>query len=243
MIRVLRRGALAGAAGGCAAALFLLAVGERSISEAIALEEASGHGGDAVLSRSVQLVGGAVGALLVGAASGAILAIVLAAVRHRLRGSDDVERATRLAAVAYVTLYLVPFLKYPANPPAVGDPATVGRRTALYLLVLAWSVLATWSAWRARDWLASRGVAPCLSGPAAVGVWAVLVGLAFAGLPGSPDPLTAPATLIWRFRVASAGGQALFWAVAGVALGWLWETADSRDKAAAGSPTRAGGAP
>ena len=243
MIRVLRSGALAGTAGGSAAALFLLAVGERSISEAIALEEATGHGGDAPISRPVQLVGGVVGALLVGAACGAILAIVLAAVRHRLRGSDDVERATRLAAVAYVTLYLVPFLKYPANPPAVGDPATVGRRTALYLLVLAWSVLATWSAWRARVWLASRGVAPSLTGPAAAAVWAVLVGLAFAVLPGSPDPVTAPATLVWRFRVASAGGQAIFWAVTGVALGWLWERADSGDEVVAESPTRAGGAP
>ena len=221
MTRFLRHGALAGAVGGTGTALFLLLIGERSIADAIAVEQASGHGGDETFSRSVQQLGGVVGAVIVGAALGAVLAVVFAAVRHRLPGRDDFPRAVRLAVVAYVTLFLVPFVKYPANPPAVGDPATVGRRTALYLAMLAWSVAATWLGWRLHTHLCARGWERAQAGAAAVTAWAVVVGVALVVLPGSPDPVTAPATLVWRFRLASAGGQAVFWAVAGAALGWL----------------------
>ena len=221
MTRFLRHGALAGAAGGAGTALFLLLVGERSIGDAIAIEEASGHGPDGPFSRSVQQLGGVLGAVIVGAALGTVLAVVFAAVRHRLEGRDDFGRVVRLAGVAYITLFLVPFLKYPANPPAVGDPDTVGRRTALYLVVLAWSVAATWLGWRLRGHLCRRGWSPSQAAAVAVAAWALVVGVALVVLPGSPDPVTAPATLVWRFRLASAGGQAVFWAVAGAALGWL----------------------
>ncbi|MDP9071763.1 MAG: CbtA family protein [Actinomycetota bacterium] len=221
MFRYVRHGALAGVAGGAATALFLLLVGQRSINEAIAAERAAGHGGDALFSRGVQQAGGALGAVLVGAALGSALAVVFAAVRHRLAGRDDFDRSVRLGAAAFVTVFLVPFLKYPANPPAVGDPTTAGRRAALYLVALSWSVVAAWAAWRLRRWLSAEGRPARLNQAAAVAMWLTLVGLGFAILPGSPDPVTLPASLIWRFRLASAGGQALFWAVTACAFGWL----------------------
>jgi predicted cobalt transporter CbtA len=231
MFRYLRHGAVAGAVGGAATALFLLLVGERSIGDAVAIEATRGGGGDAMFSRGTQQVGGAVGAVLVGVTLGAVLAVVFAAVRHRLGGRDDFERSGRLAAVAFVALFLVPFLKYPANPPAVGDPATAGRRTALYLVVLAWSVVSAWAGWRFGRWLSARGRPGPVSAPGSAAAWAVLVGLGFALLPGSPDAVTVPATLAWRFRVASAGGQAVFWAVTAVVFGWLCLTG-------AGDPAR-----
>ena len=40
-------------------------------------------------------------------------------------------------AAALVCIAVVPFFKYPANPPGVGDPDTVGRRTVLYLALIA----------------------------------------------------------------------------------------------------------
>ncbi len=221
MFRYVRQGALAGVAGGAAAALFLLLVGERSVNEAIAIEEAAGDGGDALFSRGVQQVGGALGTVLVGAALGVALAVVFAAVRHRLAARDDFDRSVRLGGAAFVTVFLVPFLKYPANPPAVGDPTTAGRRAGLYLVALAWSLVAAWAAWRLRRWLSARGQPAPVSHPAAVALWLSLVGLGFAVLPGSPDPVTLPATLVWRFRLASAGGQAVFWAVTACTFGWL----------------------
>ena len=219
MLRYLRHGAVAGSAGGVAAALFLLLVGERAIADAVAMEQAAGGG--AVFTRGAQVAGGALGAVLVGVAMGAVLAVVFAAVRHRLPGGDDFDRALRLAGVGFVAVFLVPFLKYPANPPAVGDPATAGRRAGLYLVMLVWSLVSAWAGWRLGRWLSSRGRPRSLSAPAAVSAWAGLVALGFVVLPGSPDVVTLPATLVWRFRVASVGGQALFWAVTAVVFGWL----------------------
>src|SRR2546425_6963931 len=57
----IRRGALAGLAGGAASALFLLLVGERTIGDAIRLEEARGGGGHRAVSPGVATLGGALG--------------------------------------------------------------------------------------------------------------------------------------------------------------------------------------
>lgn len=222
MTTYLRRGALAGVAASAAMALFLLLVGERSISAAIALEAAGqGDGGaEPVFTRPQQLVGGVAGIVIAGLAMGAIFGIVFAALRHRLRGGDW-QRSLTLAAIAFGSVFLVPFLKYPANPPAVGDPDTIGRRTALYLVVLAWSIVSAWGAWRLHRWLVARQLPAHQRGPAVAAVLVALVVAGFVALPGNPDPVAAPATLIWRFRLASLGGAALFWSVLGVSFGWL----------------------
>lgn len=221
MTSYLRRGALSGVAGGVVGALVLLLLGESSITRAIALEEAAGGGGEAVFSRRVQLVGGAAGVVLVGLALGAIFAVAFAALRPRLPGPTDWQRAVRLGLVAFVVITLVPFLKYPGNPPAVGDPDTIERRTLLYLLMLAWSIVAAYGTVRFRDWFYARGGDAHLVEPATVAVWAGLVGLGYVLLPGSPDPVEAPAQLVWRFRVASLGGTLALWSVTGAVFGWL----------------------
>jgi len=35
------------------------------------------------------------------------------------------KKTFTLAAIMWLTIYIIPFLKYPANPPTVGDPETV----------------------------------------------------------------------------------------------------------------------
>ena len=223
MGRYLKLGALAGIAGGVALALFLLLVGEDSIGDAIALEEAAaGHGGsDAPFTRGAQMVGGALGSLFVGAALGAVFGVVFAATRHRLPGRDDWRRAMWLAGAAFVSIQLVPALKYPANPPAVGDPDTVDRRTLLFLLLVAFTIVATVAATRLRRWLDGRGLPEHAAVTAAVVAWLVMVGLALALFPPPPDPVRIPADLAWRFRLASIGGVAAFWATTGTVFGWL----------------------
>ena len=118
-------------------------------------------------------------------------------------------------------MYLVPWLKYPANPPAVGNPDTIGERTALYLLLLAWSLVATWATWRVHRWLVANGEAEHRRVPMTVAAYVGLVGLGLALLPGNPDAITIPAQLVWRFRLASLAGAAAFWSVCGTVLGWL----------------------
>lgn len=219
MTRMLRLGALAGLAGGLAMGLFLLVVGERSIADAIELEHAAGGGAhEEMFGRGTQVAGGVAGAAISGVFLGLVFAAVFAAVRHRLAARDDWRRAVQVAAVGFVALALVPALKYPANPPAVGDPDTVGRRTALYLVMLAWSILSAWAAWR----VARRLRAPDhIRLTASVAAFVALVAVGYVVLPGTPDPVTAPATLVWRFRMASLGGAAVLWSVMGAVLGTL----------------------
>ncbi len=219
----LRRGALAGLAGGGASAVVLLALGERTIDKAVALERAANPAASHhdQFSRGVQQAGGATGTVLAGIAMGVVVAIVFAAVRHRLAGPDDWRRATRLAAIGFVTVYLVPWLKYPANPPAVGNPDTIGERTALYLVLLAWSLVATWAAFRVHRWFVARGEAEHRRIPMTAAVYVGLIGLGLVLLPGNPDAITIPAQLLWRFRLASVAGAATFWSVCGITLGWL----------------------
>jgi predicted cobalt transporter CbtA len=234
--RLLKLGALAGLCGGVALALFLRLVGEGAIGDAVRLEaerRAAGTAHDEMFSRATQQIGGMIGAAIYGVCAGAILAVVFALVRHRLAARDDWRRAVTVAAAAFVTLALVPALKYPANPPAVGNPDTINERTALYLVIIGWSCVAAWAAWRLSRWLRAAGRAEHVRLPAVAAVWAAVVAVGYAMLPGSPDAVDAPATLIWRFRVASLGGEAVFWAVTGCVLGTLL----LRDAARARKPT------
>lgn len=205
-------------AGGGALALVLRLVGEGPIGRAVGLE---GAGGDELFSRGAQQLGGMAAALLYGAAVGAIFTIAYAAVRHRLRAADDWRAAVALAGAGFVAVFLLPFIKYPANPPAVGDPGTIGRRTALYLLALAWSLVATWGAWRAWRALVAKGFGLHQAVPATMAVWVALAAAGLVALPANPDPVTAPATLIWQFRLATLAGALTLWSVLGLTFGWL----------------------
>jgi Probable cobalt transporter subunit (CbtA) len=114
-------------------------------------------------------------------------------------------------------------LKYPANPPAVGDPDTVGQRTVLYLILLAIGVLVIYIAWRVARVLREAGWPQHHRVPVVAGGVVAALALAYAVLPASPDaiPDDVPADLLWRFRVTSLAGLAIMWATLGLAFGWL----------------------
>jgi predicted cobalt transporter CbtA len=216
--RLLKQGVLAGMAGGAALALVLRLIGEGPIGRAVALE---GAGGDEMFGRGTQQLGGMAAAVLYGAALGVVFTVAYAAVRHRLRTVDDWRAAVCLAAAGFAGVFLLPFLKYPANPPAVGDADTVGRRTALYLVAVAWSLVATWGGWRAWQALVARGIPAPHAVPATLAVWVGLAVVGLVALPSNTDPVNAPATLIWQFRLATVAGAAAFWSVVGMVFGWL----------------------
>ena len=215
----LRNGALAGLAGGAALAAVLLVAGEGPLQRAIDLEPA---GGGELITRTGQRAGGVVAALLVGAVLGVAFSVALALIRRPSSPATDSWLApVGWAALAFTVLHLVPFLKYPPNPPGIGESGTVGRRTGLYLALLAWSVVAAWAGSRARRWLTRRGHTDAVARPGAVAVTAGLLLVAFAFLPAGPDPDAVPASIVWSFRLASIGGWAGFWAVTGTVLAWL----------------------
>jgi hypothetical protein len=220
------RGACAGVIAALATAVTLLALGEPSIRDAIALEEAAARasgevGEDPMFSRTVQVVGGSIGVAIYGLLAGTIFGIVFAAARHHLGRGTDWARAMRLAGLGFLAVYLVPFLKYPANPPAVGDPDTVNERTIAYLGMMALAIIATALAVGIGSRLRAKGWPQHLWAPAAVGVWLVAIGTAYLVLPANPDEIAVGAKLIWRFRLASLAGQGAFWAALGCTFGWL----------------------
>lgn len=216
--RLLKEGVLAGLAGGAALALVLRLIGEGPIGRAVALE---GPGGGEMFSRGTQQLGGMLAAVLYGAAVGAVFTLAYALVRHRLRTADDWRASVALATAGFVSVFVLPFLKYPANPPAVGDPDTIGRRTALYLVAVGWSLLATWGGWRAWRVLVAKGMPVAKAAPATLAVWVGLAAVGLVLLPANTDPVDPPATLIWQFRLATVAGAAAYWSVMGLVFGWL----------------------
>lgn len=223
MTSAIRAGALAGLAGGATSAVFLGLVGERSLGAAIALEQAGAgaHAPEAMYGRSTQQVGGMVGTTLVGMGLGVLLAVVFMRLRPRLPGRTDWLKALWLGGAAWVTLHLVPALKYPPNPPGVGDPDTVGTRTSTYLLLMAFSVVAAVAASTFSAWVGRRGADEQLRVVAGAVGYAALVAIALLAFPPTPDAVDAPAQLVWRFRLQSLGGTALLWLASAMVLGRL----------------------
>ncbi|WP_328940803.1 CbtA family protein [Streptomyces sp. NBC_00250] len=242
---LLVRGMLAGLIAGLLAFAVAYAVGEPPVNGAIAVEEAqaaqeahaapeahAGHGGTAAaeapeeeeaVSRPVQSTFGlATGVLVYGVALGGIAALAFSFALGRIGRFSPRATAALTAAAAFTTVYLVPFLKYPATPPAVGNPDTIGKRTTLFFLMILLSVLLGLAAV-----IAGRRLAPRLGNwnatLAAAAGFIVVTGVAFALLPANDDAVKAgfPAALLWEFRVASLAVQAVLWAAFGVVFGFL----------------------
>ena len=216
------KGALAGLAGGVAAALFQWIVTEDQIRAALAIEAAAraDHGNELV-SRSTQVIGGMVAAGIYGTLIGVVFAMVCAGLWRGLSGRSAFARSIRLATVAYVAWVLVPALKYPANPPGVGEADTVGQRTAAFVAIMIVSLGLAYLAWELWQRLTQRGLDGAARFAAVAGSYLAAITVTFVLLPESPDPVDVPADLIWHFRLDSLAGSALMWAMIGIVFGWL----------------------
>ncbi len=214
------RGATAGAVAGLVSSLWSLVLVEPVLQRAIDLEGA----GDGPVSRPVQrLVGLPAGTVLVGIALGLLFALTYRVVPSRTR---PWPRSLALALGTFTALVLIPQLVYPGNPPGVGSPDTIGERTNSYLVAVLLGVTVVASAYAALRELSRRGV-PAAVRQSAVAVAAVLVvAVGYLLLPASPDPVDAPASLVWQFRLLSLGSLAVLFAVLGAAFGVLTERAD-----------------
>lgn len=244
----LRASLLAGLAAGGVSAAFAYVVLEPTIKVALAIEDARGaaqheagmaHAHDAVLvTRGWQQVGGAVAVIV----TALLLALVFSVLLTRFRLSwkfGELPSALLVAAGCFTVFSLVPALKYPANPPAVGDPATIDERTTLYFAVIAFSVLTATAVLLVAGHARRGGWSSTRTAWTAVAVAACGVGLIVVGLPPGPDtiPADVPAALAWRFRVQSLGMLALLWATVGLVSGTLLGRQASLAKATAARRT------
>jgi predicted cobalt transporter CbtA len=222
--------ALVGLGAGLIAATFATIAGEPAVDDAIAIEEANAAAErepvdphaevEATVDRSDQRGVGLFSAYaLTGAAFGGLLA--LTAYGFRNRRPDPVGRGLLAGTLLAGAVTVAPWLKYPPNPPAVGDPDSLGERQSLYVvIILLAAALGIGAALlstrlRAAGWPGHRRVA------VVVAAVAVPMLIAYAFLPGAPDEIGVPAALVWRFRVASLGANLTLWAVLTLALAWL----------------------
>jgi predicted cobalt transporter CbtA len=225
--RLLRNGAISGAAAGVAAALVMWLHTEPVVRRALAVEDAraqaTGEHEHELVSRGAQVFFGACTAALAGVLVGLVFAVVFARTRHRLPGQGDHARALWLAAFGFGAFTLMPALAIPANPPAVGDPSTVTRRTLIYVLSILVALLVAGAVAGLDRVLAARGVDPPVRSTADLVATVVLAAVALWLLPASPDtiPADVPAALVWDFRLASLAQLATMWAVLAVVFGLL----------------------
>jgi hypothetical protein len=159
----------------------------------------------------------AAGAFL-GLTYGAILGIVYVISRKYLPSSDDRKKALILAAIMCLSLYVVPFIKYPANPPAVGDPETIGLRDSLY------------TSYQLASGLIALGVSILMYKLRRIGYIKYIIPIIYLGLvasiyaifPANPDEITAPMDLVNAFRAVTFGTMVMFYLVLGIIFGIMW---------------------
>ena len=244
--QVVGRGLLAGAVAGVLALVFARIFLEPVIGRAIDYESGRGEVESAlagthdhemeIFTRGIQAnIGTGFGVLAFSVAMGALFAVVFAVAYPRLSTWSARGLAIVLAAAAFVTVYLVPFIKYPANPPSIGDPETIGKRSGLYLLMIVLSIaFAAGAAWLGRalaDRLGAWNATLC-----GFGAYIVAVGLAMLVLPPvseTPQPVVSaagtiiypgfPADDLFHFRLYSVGTQLVMWVTVGLVAGALFD--------------------
>lgn len=226
---LLIRGMLAGILAAVIAVLFARVFAEPQIDLAIQFEASRAVAAHAmtepeVVGRATQKGIGLLTAVVVyGAAVGGIFSLVFTFMYGRLWQIGPRLLALLLAFAAFLAIAIVPTLKYPANPPAVGLPETIGIRTGAYFTMVACSLAFLVLSVRFARQSASRigSFNGALIGAAAyVGSIALTLSL----LPAINEvPPTFPAIVLWNFRVASIGTQALLWTTIGLSFGFLAE--------------------
>jgi Probable cobalt transporter subunit (CbtA) len=245
------RGILAGAIGGLLAFVFARIFAEPQIQQAIdyesgrdaaqdALNQAAGlpvaAGDPDLFSRTIQAdVGIGVALIAFGAAMGALFAVAYALYLGRSGRLRPRSLAVLVAAGGFAGLYLVPFVKYPANPPAIGHQDTIRQRSGLYLLMVAASVLfLVLTVWLGKRLQPRFGTwnATLLAGAVFIAATAVVMLILpplghlaankqFHQSTETPPPLTDatgkivfpgfPADVLYAFRAYSIGAQLILW--------------------------------
>jgi predicted cobalt transporter CbtA len=215
---------VAGIVAGLLASVLLTFTAEPVIDRAIALE-GSHHAADEpkaavepeIVSRVQQKGFGRFAAYgLGGGAYGVLFGIAFLALGRR---DDAFRRALRAGAFMAGAFTVMPFIKYPPNPPGVGDPATLAERQWKYVALIFLSLVVLAGAARLSSRLRERGWLDA-DRLVAVGLAVVVpLGIVCALLPPFSDAIDVPANLLWRFRIASLGGNLLLWSVLTVGFG------------------------
>ncbi|MGB3442593.1 MAG: CbtA family protein [Actinophytocola sp.] len=244
------RGLLAGLFAGLITFVVANVFGEPAVDAAIAVEEAGAadaahdHADDGAaaqphdddgteVSRATQKTFGlGTATIAVGTALGGLVGLVSAATVGRIRRLTPAQSTGLVALAGFVSVALVPFLKYPATPPAVGNEDTIGSRTGLYFLYLLISVVAAALAVALGRYLSDRLRIVEAVTLAVAAYLVVVVGIGHL-LPTVNEIGEFPGDTLWYFRRASLITLATLWAAIGVVLSALVGRLHERETAAA----------
>jgi hypothetical protein len=216
---LLVRGMLVGLAAGVLAFAVAFVFGEPQVQRAIDFEETLSHEPE-IVSRGMQRTLGLLsGTVVMGVALGGLFSLVFAYAYGRLSHLNARATSAVLALGAFLTISAIPFTKYPANPPTVGNPDTIDKRTALWLAMIAIAVLAAIAAARIRRDLLVRTTA-WNAALLAAAAFIAIVALAELILPAVHEtPPGFPADVLYRFRLASLGVSLTLWTAIGFGFG------------------------
>ncbi len=217
---------LAGVISGLAYASLIFLAAEPFIDQAIGIEiqnqiaEGEDVNMDEVAQYRIwQKEGLFVAGLILGVSFASLYAIVYGYARKSLPGSNDVKKSLLLASIVWFTIFMIPFLKYPGNPPAVGDPETIYYRESLYIAFIAISGLGALGfafLYRKMHSIRTRKfIVPAL--------YAAYIIPFYFIMPPNPDAITIPMELVTNFRIMTVITAAIFWAVLGITFGALWD--------------------
>ena len=244
------RGLLAGLLAGLFTFVVAHQVGEPHVETAIGIEEAGsaaaeadGHGegvaahagdhedeGTTVTRGNQRTWGLLTGTVVVGTALGGLVALVAAGIVGRIGRIRPAQSTLLVALLGFVSVALVPFLKYPATPPAVGNGDTIGTRTNEYFGYLAISLVAAVVAV-----LLARALADRIGGFEAIVVGIALYLVVVVGfgqlLPTVNEIGDFPADVLWYFRRASLITIATLWGSIAVILTFLVKRLDASTSA------------
>lgn len=229
IVKTLKAALLAAVLAALLVSVFHTFVTEPLIDRAIGIEEqmsqaeatsVDGHEEMPIVSRDVQKLGLFLGWFLYAVGWASLFGAIYFLTQKWLPGAATWQRGLTMAALTYWGIALLPFLKYPANPPGVGDPATIDYRQTLYLTVLALSIAAAVIAVLLHRQFSQRSgtVKPWLPPLLFIGVFSLTI---YFAMPGNPDAIRMPLEIVQNFRVLSFSGLTVFWAAFGLAFAWL----------------------
>jgi hypothetical protein len=225
------RGLLAGLIAGILTFAVAYVAGEPSVDAAIKVESAGAdhHDGGATaehtheesgteVSRQNQSTWGLLTATVsTGIAFGGAVALAAAFALGRIGRLRPSQSTALVAALGFISVALVPFIKYPATPPAVGNADTIGARTTQYFTMLAISVLAMIAVVLLFRALLER-VGTYTAVLVSAAVYLAIVVLAGELMPTVNEIGDFPADTLWYFRRGSLMTLATLWGVIGIAL-------------------------
>jgi hypothetical protein len=163
------------------------------------------------------------GSLAYGTALGGILALAFAYAYGRVGSIGARETAALVALAGIISVIIVPFIKYPANPPSIGNPETIGARTGLYFSMMLISVIAMFNAVVVARKLAKRHglwFGSIIAGAAYI-IVAVVAMMILPPIHETPQGFNAD--VLWGFRTASLGIHLVLWTFWALAFGYLAE--------------------